>query len=79
MSDPGKDPARGSGTERGWSLSAAAVPDGVRLELGLPDLDGKPVTAILSLSRAEARAFARALLAAAGDAAERSFPQPSGR
>ena len=26
--------------------------------------------------RAEARAFARALLAAAGDAAERTFPKP---
>lgn len=79
MSDPDQAPGRGPAAERGWSLSAAAVPDGVRLELGLPDLDGKPVTAILSLSRAEARAFARALLAAAGDAAERSFPQPSGR
>ena len=83
MSDPGEDPgqaaARGTATERGWSLSASAVGDGVRLELGLPDLSGKPVTAILSLSRAEARAFARTLLAAAGDAAERRFPQPPER
>lgn len=70
------DPGRSAGQDRGWSLSAAAAGDGVRLELGLPDLGGKPVTAILSLSRAEARAFARTLLAAAGDAAERTFPRP---
>ncbi|WP_375462929.1 hypothetical protein [uncultured Methylobacterium sp.] len=70
------DSSRNAGQERGWSLSAAAAGDGVRLELGLPDLGGETVTAILSLSRAEARAFARALLAAAGDAAERSFPRP---
>ncbi|TXN40969.1 hypothetical protein FV232_07105 [Methylobacterium sp. WL30] len=77
MSDPEQEP--GPAGERGWSLSAAAAGDGVRLELGLPDLDGKPVTAILSLSRAEARAFARTLLAASGDAAERSFPQTAKR
>lgn len=70
------DPDRSAGQERGWSLSATAAGDRVRLELGLPNLDGRPVTAILSLSRAEARAFARAMLAAAGDAAERSFPRP---
>lgn len=79
MSDPEQEPGRGSAGERGWSLSASAVEGGVRLELGLPDLGGKPVTAVLSLSRAEARAFARTLLAASGDAAERSFPQPSKR
>ena len=60
----------------GWSLQASAVPDGVRLELALPDLDGRPVTAALVLDRSEARAFARALLAAAGDATERTFPKP---
>ncbi|UMY19822.1 hypothetical protein MMB17_11240 [Methylobacterium organophilum] len=59
--------------ERGWSLSATAEGEGVRLEIALPDLDGKPVTALLRLERAEARAFARALLRAAGDATERTF------
>lgn len=63
-------------TEGGWSLQASAVPDGVRLELALPDLGGRPVTAAIVLDRSEARAFARALLAAAGDAAERTFPNP---
>ena len=60
----------------GWSLQASAVPDGVRLELALADLVGAPVTAAIVLDRTEARAFARALLAAAGDAAERTFPKP---
>ena len=64
------------GREASWSLQASAVSEGVRLELTLPDLDGQPVTAALILDRAEARAFARALLAAAGDAAERTFPRP---
>ncbi len=60
-------------SERGWSLSARAAGDGVRLEIGLPDLAGRPVTAVLRLERSEARAFARSLLAAAGDATERTF------
>ncbi|MCJ2050073.1 hypothetical protein [Methylobacterium sp. J-070] len=60
----------------GWSLQASAVPGGVRLELALSDLGGGPVTAAIVLDRSEARAFARALLAAAGDAAERTFPKP---
>ncbi|ACB79613.1 conserved hypothetical protein [Methylorubrum populi BJ001] len=86
MSEPGKGSQTGSqtgaqtgggtGGERGWSLSARAEGEGVRLELGLPDLGGRPVTAILSLDRTEARAFARALLAAAGDATERTFVGP---
>lgn len=86
MSEPGKGGGKGSelgselgggpGNERGWSLSARADGEGVRLELGLPDLGGRPVTAILSLDRTEARAFARALLAAAGDATERTFVGP---
>ncbi|HEX8416111.1 MAG TPA: hypothetical protein VF641_00765 [Methylobacterium sp.] len=62
--------------ERDWSLSVAPAKDGVQVEFGLNDLGGKPVTAILNLDRAEARRFARALLAAAGDAAERTFPRP---
>lgn len=75
MSEPGTGGA--TGPERSWSLSARAEGEGVRLELGLPDLDGRPVTAILRLDRTEARAFARALLAAAGDATERTFVGPA--
>ncbi|NEU13003.1 hypothetical protein G3T14_12755 [Methylobacterium sp. BTF04] len=66
------------GTNRDWSLSVAAAAEGVRLEIGLPNLDGKPVTAILSLDRDEARTLARALLAASGDAMERTFPRMPG-
>lgn len=66
-----------SDRDQGWSLSARPAGDGVRLEVGLPDVAGKPVTAILILDRAEARAFAKALLAAAGDATERTFPAPA--
>ncbi|GJE39713.1 hypothetical protein [Methylobacterium persicinum] len=64
------------GREASWSLQASAVREGVRLELTLPDLSGESLTAAVILDRAEARAFARALLAAAGDAAERTFPHP---
>jgi hypothetical protein len=64
-------------TERDWSLAVTAAPDGVRVEIGLPDLAGKPVTAILALDREEARTLARALLAASGDAIERTFPRAS--
>lgn len=63
---------------QGWSLSATPMADGVRLELALPDLNGAPASAVLVLERSEARAFARALLAAAGDAAERTFRTPDG-
>lgn len=59
--------------ERGWSLAARKAGDGVRLEIRLPAVEGQPVLAALLLERKEARAFARALLAAAGDATERSF------
>ena len=62
-------------TERDWSVAVAAEADVVRVEIGLPDLAGKPVTAILALSREEARTLARALLAASGDAMERTFPR----
>lgn len=68
--------AEQSRREGSWSLQASAVRDGVRLELTLPDLAGQPLTAAVILDRGEARAFARALLAAAGDAAERTFPHP---
>lgn len=86
MSEPGKGAGKGAGKggrggerpgrDAGWSLSATAEGEGVRLELGLPDLGGRPVTAVIRLDRGEARAFARALLAAAGDATERTFVGP---
>ncbi|BAU90089.1 hypothetical protein MPPM_1484 [Methylorubrum populi] len=82
MSERGQGDRRGAtrgeraGRDAGWTLSATAEGEGVRLELGLPDLGGRPVTAVISLDRAEARAFARALLAAAGDATERTFVGP---
>jgi hypothetical protein len=66
------------GGERDWSIAVAAAPDGVRIEIGLPGLEGTPVTAILALDREEARTLARALLAASGDAMERTFPRASG-
>jgi hypothetical protein len=86
MSEPGQGDRRGdrrgetrgerTGRDAGWTLSATAEGEGVRLELGLPDLGGRPVTAVIRLDRGEARAFARALLAAAGDATERTFVDP---
>ena len=62
--------------EDDWTLAVAPTPDGVTLALGLRHLPGGPVTAVIALDRAEARRFARAVLAAAGDAAERTFPHP---
>jgi hypothetical protein len=62
--------------EDDWTLAVSPTPDGVTLELGLHHLAGGPVTAVIALDRAEARRFARAVLAAAGDAAERTFPHP---
>lgn len=76
FSQAGSAMAEQPGREASWSLQASPVREGVRLELTLPDLAGEPVTAAVILDRAEARAFARALLAAAGDAAERTFPHP---
>ncbi|MFE1599958.1 hypothetical protein [Methylobacterium sp. ID0610] len=63
-------------SERDWTLKVTPTEAGVQLELGLSDLGGQPVTAVIGLDRAEARHFARALLAAAGDATERTFPHP---
>ncbi|AWN55124.1 hypothetical protein [Methylobacterium sp. 17Sr1-1] len=63
-------------SDRDWTLRVTPTEAGVRLELDLADLDGAPVTAAIALDRAEARRFARAMLAAAGDAAERTFPHP---
>lgn len=57
----------------GWTLSARAIVDGVEVELAIPV---RGLTAAVEMDRADARAFARALLAAAGDATERTFPHP---
>lgn len=57
----------------GWTRSARAIVDGVEVELAIP---GRDITAAIALTRDEARAFARAILAAAGDATERTFPHP---
>jgi hypothetical protein len=66
----------GGAHDRDWSLSVATRADGVQVEIGLPDVAGQPFTAILALDRDEARTLARALLAAAGDAIERTFSTP---
>ncbi|MGY2047040.1 hypothetical protein [Methylobacterium sp. JK268] len=68
-------------SERDWTLRVSPTEQGVQVELGLSEGNGGPLTAVISLDRAEARTLARALLAAAGDAAERTFPRPkpSGR
>lgn len=57
----------------GWTLAARPNAGGVSLELDVP---ASGVTAAIALTREEARAFARALMAAAGDATERTFPHP---
>lgn len=57
----------------GWALAARAIAGGVSLELDVPS---RSLAAAIAMTRDEARAFARALLAAAGDATERTFPHP---
>lgn len=57
----------------GWALAARAVAGGVALQLDVP---GRDLIAAIDMTRDEARAFARAILAAAGDATERTFPHP---
>ncbi|GJD99398.1 MULTISPECIES: hypothetical protein [Methylobacterium] len=64
-------------SDRDWTLRVAPTEAGVEIQLALADLGGQPVTAVIALDRAEARHLARALLAAAGDAAERTFPHPA--
>ncbi|WP_018261346.1 hypothetical protein [Methylobacterium sp. WSM2598] len=55
-----------------WSLSPVPTQDGrVNLDLTLEAGEGRHTTLVLTLERSEARAFARAVLAASGDATER--------
>lgn len=55
-----------------WTIAPVATASGVDLHIILP-IDGRAVTAIVSLGRQEARLHARGVLAAAGDATERDF------
>ncbi len=59
-----------------WTIEALPTDAGVDLRIVLP-VEGETVTAVLSLDRAQARAFGRAVLAAAGDALDRTFPAPT--
>ena len=58
-----------------WSIEALPSEAGVDLRITLP-VEDKSITAVLSLDRAQAREFARSVLAAAGDAMERTYPAP---
>ena len=59
-----------------WSIDVIAQENGVGLVIGF-DFDGKPATLTLSLDRPDSRILASAILAAGGDATERTFPKPS--
>ncbi|SDA13149.1 hypothetical protein SAMN02799622_00923 [Methylobacterium sp. UNC378MF] len=67
------EPALRTSDTSAWALAARPIAGGVQLGL---DVLGRDLTVALDLTREEARAFARALLAAAGDATERTFPHP---
>ncbi|MFK5597643.1 hypothetical protein ACFZ8E_11620 [Methylobacterium sp. HMF5984] len=56
-----------------WSIEAIPTSSGVELVVKVPS---RGIELALPTSRAGARDFARGVLAAAGDATERTFPQP---
>jgi hypothetical protein len=58
-----------------WTIEALPADAGVDLRIVLP-ADGELVTVVSSPDRAQARAFGRSVLAAAGDALDRTFPAP---
>lgn len=60
-----------------WSLDVEPTADGVRLLIAVPEIAPGTTAVALAIDRAEARTFAREILAAAGDATERTFPRPS--
>jgi hypothetical protein len=56
-----------------WTLAPTRNPDGtVGLTLTIAT-EGEPMTVVLPLTRQEAREHARGVMAAAGDAIERTF------
>jgi len=55
-----------------WSLDVEATTDGIALVL-VYDLAGQPTRLRLGMDRPDSRVFARAVLAAGGDATERTF------
>ena len=61
--------------DREWTIEAVPSEMGVDLRIVLPT-EGEPLIAVLRLDRTQARALGRAVLAAAGDAMERTFPAP---
>ena len=60
-------------TSPSWSIEAIATSSGVELVVKVPS---RGIELALPTSRDGARGFARGVLAAAGDATERTFPQP---
>jgi len=66
-------PALRTAEASAWALAARPIDGGVQLGFDVP---GRDLTVALDLTREEARAYARAILAAAGDATERTFPHP---
>lgn len=66
--------------EAAWSLEPVATERGLDLVFTAPQgAPESPWSGIrISLDRAEARAFARAMMAAAGDATERTFKPQGG-
>ena len=56
-----------------WTIEAIATPEGVELVVKVP---ARGIELTLPTNQASARTFARGVLAAAGDATERTFPQP---
>ncbi len=61
-----------------WTIEAVPSEVGVDLHIKLP-LEGETLKAVLRLDRAQARVFGRSVLAAAGDAIDRTFPAPQVR
>lgn len=59
------------------TIGVEAIAEGVAVEFTFTDADGRQIDHYRThLDRATARAFARQVSAAAGDAIERTFPQP---
>lgn len=59
-----------------WSLESRPTADGVELVLSIPEM---AIAVTLQATRADARRFADAVRAAAGDGTMRTFPHPVAR